>query len=55
MDAAVTNAIPSYVRDGLTLVVMLVNCFFLDWRMSLVVFGVIPLTLLPGHPPHASG
>jgi subfamily B ATP-binding cassette protein MsbA len=47
LDAAVTTAIPSYVRDGLTLVVMLVNCFVLDWRMSLVVFGVVPLTLLP--------
>ena len=47
VDAAVTGAIPSYVRDGLTLVVMLVNCFVLDWRMSVVVFGVIPLTLLP--------
>jgi subfamily B ATP-binding cassette protein MsbA len=24
-----------------------VNCFVLDWRMSLVVFGVVPLTLWP--------
>jgi subfamily B ATP-binding cassette protein MsbA len=47
VDAAVSNALPSYARDGLTLVVMLVNCFVLDWRMSLIVFGVIPLTLLP--------
>jgi subfamily B ATP-binding cassette protein MsbA len=47
IDAAVTSAIPTYVRDGLTLVVMLVNCFVLDWRMSLVVFCVVPVTLLP--------
>jgi subfamily B ATP-binding cassette protein MsbA len=47
VDSAVTGAIPSYVRDGLTVVVMLVNCFVLDWRMSVIVFGVIPLTLLP--------
>jgi subfamily B ATP-binding cassette protein MsbA len=47
VDAAVTNALPSYVRDGLTLVVMLVNCFVLDWQMSLVVFCVIPLALWP--------
>jgi subfamily B ATP-binding cassette protein MsbA len=47
VDAAVANAIPTYVRDGLTLVVMLVNCFILDWRMSLVVFCVVPVTLLP--------
>jgi subfamily B ATP-binding cassette protein MsbA len=47
VDAAVTTAIPTYVRDGLTLVVMLVSCFVLDWRMSLVVFGVIPVTIYP--------
>jgi subfamily B ATP-binding cassette protein MsbA len=47
IDAAVTGAIPTYIRDGLTLVVMLVNCFILDWRMSLIVFGVVPVTLAP--------
>ncbi|HEX9242095.1 MAG TPA: ABC transporter ATP-binding protein [Anaeromyxobacter sp.] len=47
VDSAITGAIPSYVRDGLTVVVMLVNCFVLDWRMSIIVFGVIPVTLLP--------
>jgi subfamily B ATP-binding cassette protein MsbA len=47
VDAAVTNAIPTYVRDGLTLVVMLTSCFVLDWRMSLVVFAGIPLTIYP--------
>jgi subfamily B ATP-binding cassette protein MsbA len=47
VDAAVTNAIPSYVRDGLTLAVMLLNCFVLDWRMSLVVFAVVPVALWP--------
>jgi subfamily B ATP-binding cassette protein MsbA len=45
--AGITDAIPSYVRDGLTLVVMLVSCFVLDWRMSLVAFGAVPITLLP--------
>src|SRR6266498_1922744 len=47
IDAAVTSALPSYIRDGLTLVVMLANCFVLDWRMTLVVFGAVPLTLWP--------
>ena len=47
VETAVSNAIPSYVRDGLTVVVMLVSCFVLDWRMSLVAFGAVPLTLLP--------
>jgi subfamily B ATP-binding cassette protein MsbA len=47
VEAAVSGALPTYVRDGLTLVVMLANCFVLDWRMSLIVFGVVPLTLWP--------
>jgi subfamily B ATP-binding cassette protein MsbA len=47
VDSAITGAIPSYVRDGLTVVVMLVNCFVLDWRMSVIVFGIIPVTLFP--------
>jgi subfamily B ATP-binding cassette protein MsbA len=47
VDAAVTGAIPSYIRDGLTVVVMLWTCFVLDWRMSVIVFGVIPVTILP--------
>jgi subfamily B ATP-binding cassette protein MsbA len=47
VEVAITNSIASYIRDGLTVVVMLANCFFLDWQMSLVVFGAIPLTLLP--------
>jgi subfamily B ATP-binding cassette protein MsbA len=47
VDMAVSNAVPSYVRDGLTVVVMLVNCFVLDWRMSLIAFGAVPATLVP--------
>ncbi len=44
---AVTDAIATYLRDGITVVVMLANCFLLDWKLSLVVFGAIPVTLLP--------
>jgi subfamily B ATP-binding cassette protein MsbA len=47
VDMAISNAVPSYIRDGLTVVVMLANCFILDWRMSLVAFGAVPVTLLP--------
>ena len=47
VEVAITNSIASYLRDGLTVVVMLATCFYLDWQMSLVVFGVIPLTLIP--------
>jgi subfamily B ATP-binding cassette protein MsbA len=44
---AITEAVATYVRDGLTVVVMLVNCFVLDWELSLVAFGAIPATLVP--------
>ncbi len=47
VDAAITNAIASYVRDGLTVVVMLANCFILDWKLSLVAFGAVPVTIFP--------
>jgi subfamily B ATP-binding cassette protein MsbA len=47
VENAVTFAVASYIRDGLTVVAMLVSCFILDWRMSLVAFGVVPLALLP--------
>jgi subfamily B ATP-binding cassette protein MsbA len=47
IEMAATNAVASYIRDGLTVVVMLVNCFILDWRLSLMAFGAVPLTLLP--------
>ena len=47
VEVAITNSIASYFRDGLTVVVMLVTCFVIDWRMSLVVFCVVPVTLLP--------
>jgi ATP-binding cassette, subfamily B, bacterial MsbA len=47
VEAAVSNAIASYLRDGLTVVVMLVNCFLIDWKLSLVTFVAIPITILP--------
>jgi subfamily B ATP-binding cassette protein MsbA len=47
VEMAVTNAVASYIRDGMTVVVMLVSCFVLDWKMSLVVFGAVPVTLVP--------
>ena len=45
--AAVSTAVASYLRDGLTVVVMLVNCFLIDWKLSLVTFVAIPITILP--------
>jgi subfamily B ATP-binding cassette protein MsbA len=47
VEMAVTNAVASYIRDGMTVVVMLVSCFVLDWKLSLVVFGAVPVTLFP--------
>jgi subfamily B ATP-binding cassette protein MsbA len=47
VEQGISNAIPTYIRDGLTVVVMLASCFLLDWRMSLIAFGAIPITLLP--------
>jgi ATP-binding cassette, subfamily B, bacterial MsbA len=47
VELAVTNAVTSYLRDGLTVMVMLVSCFLLDWKMSLVAFGAVPITLFP--------
>ncbi len=47
VENAVSYAISSYIRDGLTIVVMLANCFVLDWRLSLMAFVAVPVTLLP--------
>ena len=47
VEAAVSTAIASYLRDGLTVVVMLANCFLIDWKLSLVTFVAIPITILP--------
>jgi subfamily B ATP-binding cassette protein MsbA len=47
VEMAVSNAVASYIRDGLTVVVMLGNCFYINWRFSLFVFGAVPITLYP--------
>jgi ATP-binding cassette, subfamily B, bacterial MsbA len=47
VETAVSYAVSSYIRDGLTIVVMLVNCFVLDWRLSLMAFVAVPATLVP--------
>ena len=44
---AVTEAVSTYARDGITVVVMLVNCFLLDWKLSLIAFCAVPITILP--------
>ena len=47
IQVAVTDAIATYMRDGLTVVVMLTNCFLLDWKLSLVAFGAVPAGMIP--------
>jgi subfamily B ATP-binding cassette protein MsbA len=47
VDQAVTYAVVAYLRDGITVVLMLITCFVMNWKMSLVSFGAIPLTLFP--------
>ena len=44
---AISEAVATYLRDGLTVLVMLVNCFVLDWKLSVISFGAIPATLVP--------
>ncbi|HEY7723850.1 MAG TPA: ABC transporter ATP-binding protein [Anaeromyxobacteraceae bacterium] len=47
VEVAVSNAVATYIRDGLTVAVMLVYCFLLDWRLSLMAFVAVPVTLFP--------
>jgi len=47
VENAVTNAVVGWLSNGLTVAVMLASCFVLDWRLSLVAFGAVPVTLLP--------
>jgi subfamily B ATP-binding cassette protein MsbA len=47
VQVAIAEAVATYLRDGLTVAVMLTNCFILDWKLSLISFGAIPATLLP--------
>jgi subfamily B ATP-binding cassette protein MsbA len=47
IEAAVTTAVVAYLRDGITVVLMLVTTFVMNWKMSLIAFGAIPITLFP--------
>jgi ATP-binding cassette, subfamily B, bacterial MsbA len=47
VQTAVSDAVSCYARDGITVVVMLVNCFLLDWKLSLIAFCAVPVTIFP--------
>jgi subfamily B ATP-binding cassette protein MsbA len=47
IELALTYSFSSYLRDSLQVVVLVAACFFLDWRLSLVAFGLVPVAVLP--------
>lgn len=47
IEQAIVWALSSYVRDSLQVVVLLVQAFVLDWRLSIIAFGALPVVILP--------
>ncbi|MFN7132260.1 MAG: ABC transporter transmembrane domain-containing protein, partial [Myxococcales bacterium] len=47
IERAVTYATASYVRDTLSLLVLLALAFWLDWKLSLVAFVGVPVVAVP--------
>ena len=47
VELGVTYALAAYVRDTLTALVLFGLCLVLDWRLSLLAFGLLPLTVGP--------
>ena len=47
VEMAVTYALAAYVRDTATTLALLGLCLWLDWRLSLIAFGLLPLTAWP--------
>jgi subfamily B ATP-binding cassette protein MsbA len=47
IELALTYAFSSYLRDSLQVAVLVVACFLLDWRLSLVAFCVVPVAVVP--------
>ena len=47
VEFAVTYGVAAYLRDGLQVLVLLGVSIALDWRLALVAFVAVPLTVLP--------
>jgi subfamily B ATP-binding cassette protein MsbA len=47
VERAVTYTIASYIRDALSVVVLLALAFYLDWRLSLIAFIGVPVVAFP--------
>ncbi|HYO70861.1 MAG TPA: ABC transporter ATP-binding protein [Archangium sp.] len=47
VEFSVTQALSSYVRDGLQILALLATCLLIDAKLFLITFVVMPLTVLP--------
>ncbi|PTL80048.1 ABC transporter ATP-binding protein [Vitiosangium sp. GDMCC 1.1324] len=47
VEFAVTQALSSYVKDGLQILALLATCLLIDAKLFLLTFVVMPLTVLP--------
>jgi subfamily B ATP-binding cassette protein MsbA len=47
LEFAVTYGLAAYLRDGMQVLVLLGISFALDWRLALLAFVAVPLTVLP--------
>ncbi|WP_095957077.1 ABC transporter ATP-binding protein [Corallococcus macrosporus] len=47
VEFSVTQALTSYVKDGLQIIALLVTCFLIDETLFLFTFVVVPVTVLP--------
>ncbi|WNG43693.1 ABC transporter ATP-binding protein [Archangium minus] len=47
VEFSVTQALSSYVRDGLQILALLTTCLLIDAKLFLLTFVVMPLTVLP--------
>lgn len=47
VEQALQIAVPTYLRDGVQAVALLGLCFYLDWRLALLAFGLMPLAIFP--------
>jgi subfamily B ATP-binding cassette protein MsbA len=47
VEFAVTQALTSYIKDGLQILSLLATCFLIDAKLFLFTFIVVPVTVLP--------
>jgi len=47
VETALHVALPTYLRDSLQVVALLALCVYLDWKLSLVAFGLVPAAAVP--------